>query len=56
MHINDLKLYALNASAMALSFTNMEEVLKLILLTASIIYTIMKIVDMHKKRKDDGNE
>jgi hypothetical protein len=55
MNINDIKLYAFNVSAMALTFTNIEEVLKLILLTASIIYTVMKIVEMHKKRKNGKN-
>jgi len=57
MNINDFKLYALNTSAMVLSFTNIEEVLKLILLTASIIYTILKIVEMKtKKGKNENNE
>ena len=52
MNINDIKLYALNASAMALSFTNIEEVLKIVLLTISIIYTFMKIIEM-KNKKDE---
>jgi hypothetical protein len=57
MNINDFKLYALNTSAMVLSFTNIEEVLKLILLTASIIYTVLKIVEMQtKKGKNENNE
>jgi hypothetical protein len=57
MNINDFKLYALNTSAMVLSFTNIEEVLKLILLTASIIYTVLKIVEMKtKKGKNENNE
>jgi hypothetical protein len=55
MNISDFKLYTFNVLAMALSFTDIEEMLKLILLTASIIYTVMKIVEMHKKRKDDSN-
>jgi len=53
MNINDIKLYALNASAMALSFTNIEEVLKIVLLTISIIYTFMKIFEMRKKNEKD---
>jgi hypothetical protein len=57
MNINDIKLYAFNVSAMALTFTNIEEVLKLILLTASIIYTILKIVEMKtKKSKNENNK
>lgn len=53
MNINDIKLYALNASAMALSFTNIEEVLKIVLLTISIIYTFMKIFEMRNKNEKD---
>lgn len=53
MNINDIKLYALNASAMALSFTNIEEVLKIVLLTISIIYTFMKIIEMKNKNEKD---
>ena len=53
MNISDIKLYTFNVLAMALSFTDIEEVLKLILLTASIIYTILKTVELIKKRNDD---
>jgi hypothetical protein len=53
MSINDLKLYTLNSLAMAISFTNVENTLKIILLLASIIYTIMKTIELIKAKNDD---
>jgi hypothetical protein len=52
MSINDLKLYTLNSVAMAISFTNVENTLKIILLLASIVYTIMKTIELIKKKQD----
>lgn len=53
MSINDLKLYALNSVAMAVSFTNVENTLKIILLLISIIYTILKTIDLFKNKTND---
>lgn len=53
MSINDLKLYGLNSIAMAVSFTNIENTLKIILLLASIIYTIMKTIELIKNKNDN---
>jgi hypothetical protein len=53
MSINDLKLYGLNSIAMAASFTNIENTLKIILLLASIIYTIMKTIELIKAKNDN---
>ncbi len=53
MSINDLKLYTLNSLAMAISFTNVENILKIILLLASIIYTIMKTIELIKAKNDN---
>jgi hypothetical protein len=53
MSHNDLKLYFLNAITMGLSFMNIENALKIILLVISIFYTILKIVETLKKK---GNE
>ena len=39
----DLKLYALNISAVAFSFTTATDILKIVLLIVSIIYTVIKI-------------
>ena len=55
MSTNDLKLYALNSVTMALSFTNIENTLKIILLCISIFYTILKTIDLlfNKKNKNE---
>lgn len=53
MSINDLKLYAFNSIAMAISFTNIENTLKIILLLASIIYTVMKTIELIKSKNDN---
>ena len=55
MSINDLKLYALNSIAMALSFTEIEQVFKLVLLSVSIVYTVMKIIELSKNKKNGSN-
>lgn len=54
MSINDLKLYTLNSVAMAISFTNVENTLKIILLLASIVYTIMKTIELIKNKQNDN--
>ena len=55
MTFNDLKIYMVNSIAMALSFTNIENFLKIILLIASIFYTIMKTIELVKE-KNNGNK
>ena len=55
MSINDLKLYALNSLAMAVSFSNVEATLKILLLCVSIVYTIMKTIELIKNKKDGKN-
>ena len=52
MSVNDLKLYALNSIAMAMTFSNVESTLKIFLLCVSIIYTILKIIDFLIKKKN----
>ncbi len=56
MQINDLKLYALNSLTMAISFTNIEATLKILLLCVSIVYTIMKTIELIKKKYDDKTD
>lgn len=51
MNIEDLKIYGLNSSVMALSFTEIEMALKIILLIATIIYTVHKTVINLKQNK-----
>jgi hypothetical protein len=53
MTLNDIKLYSLNLVTMILSFTNIENFLKIILLFLSIAYTVMKISELIKN-KDEG--
>ena len=55
MSIEDIRLYTLNASAMAVSFTNVEQTLKVVLLCVSIIYTVLKIIEM-KSKKDEADK
>lgn len=47
--IQDLKIYMLNSGVLAVSFTELEMLLKVVLLTATIIYTIQKIYLNEKK-------
>lgn len=53
MTFNDLKLYSLNTIVMAISFSNVENTLKIILLLASIVYTIMKTIELIKNKKNE---
>jgi hypothetical protein len=55
MSPNDLKIYGLNSVSMALSFTEIEQGFKIILLCVSIVYTIMKIIELIKKKNDGKN-
>ena len=49
MEISDLKVYILNASTMAISFSNLEATLKILLLLASIGYTAQRWYLMNKE-------
>ena len=53
MDTTDLKVLTFNAATMALSFSELEEVLKILLLVASIGYTMQKWWIINKKRKED---
>lgn len=55
MSLNDLKLYSLNSLAMAVSFTQVEQIFKIALLSVSIVYTVMKIIELVKKKNDGKN-
>jgi len=54
MSNTDLKLYTLNSITMALSFSNLENTLKIMLLIASIFYTILKTVETLRNKKNDN--
>jgi len=50
--MSDIKLYILNASTFAISFTHIDMVLKVLLLLISIGYTAQKWYLLDKERKD----
>jgi hypothetical protein len=50
--MQDIKLGALNLITFMVSFSNIEQWLKLTLLLVSIVYTIMKIINMSKQNKN----
>jgi hypothetical protein len=54
----DFKVYALNAFSLIISFSQIENGLKVILLMASIVYTIQRIYQgyLEKKEKNLKNE
>ena len=47
-----LKIYTLNTASMIISFSNIEQTLKIILLTVSIVYTIIQTVKILNKKDD----
>lgn len=56
MNIEDLKLTFLNAGAFLISFSNIESILKILLLSVSIVYTTLKIIEMRKNKKNETNK
>jgi hypothetical protein len=56
MNFSDLKLYLLNSFTLAISFANVEAVLKIILLIVSIVYTLYKINELQTKKNDDRKD
>lgn len=50
------KVGVINAIAMLASFTGIEDFLKITLLLVSVIYTVLKIIEIIKKNKDKKNE
>jgi len=57
MSQESLRIYLLNVLTIAITFTNLESILKVILLCISIVYTCMKIIDwvLIKLNKKNGN-
>ena len=51
MKTEDVKLAVINGGSMALSFSDVEAVLKIVLLVASIIYTVFKIVEIKRNQR-----
>lgn len=53
MSIHDLKLYTINTFTMAITFTNIEATLKILLLIASIGYTLQRWYIMNENKNND---
>ena len=56
MNIQDLRLYLLNIITLGISFTAIENSLKILLLLASIVYTIQKIYETYKKKNANNKK
>ena len=56
MNIQDLRLYLLNIFTLGVSFTAIENSLKILLLLASIVYTLQKIYDTYKNKNANNKE
>jgi len=56
MSLDDLRLYTFNIITLGVSFTAVEDSLKIILLLASIVYTFQKIYDTYKKKNEANKE
>jgi len=54
--IDDLKVYALNSGALMISFTQVENVLKILLLIISIAYTLIKMRLAIKNKQDETDK
>jgi len=52
MSQQDIKTYIINTTALAFTFTNMENTLKITLLIFSIIYTVINIYKLLTKKQD----
>jgi len=56
MTMSDLKIYFLNASAFALSYSQLDMILKVMLLVLSIGYTAQRWYLLDKERRNKNNE
>ncbi len=56
MTMSDLKIYFLNASAFALSYSQIDMILKIMLLVLSIGYTAQRWYLLDKERRNKNNE
>ena len=56
MNLGDARLYIFNIITLGISFTAIENSLKIVLLLASIVYTLQKIYDNYKKKNEANKE
>jgi hypothetical protein len=54
--IEDFKVYAINSGALMISFTQVESVLKILLLIISIVYTLIKMRHAILNKKDETDK
>lgn len=55
MTLEDIKIYGLNLVTVAITMTQIETMLKILLLIASIGYTISKWIEIYKNNDGKGN-
>ncbi len=48
MTLDDVKIWCINSGVLAISFTEVEMLLKILLLSSTIVYTIQKIIINNK--------
>ena len=53
MNYNELKLWIINMTVITVTFTQIENALKLILLIVSIGYSLNKWINLRKNKKDE---
>ena len=53
LQIETLKIYGANIFAFATAFTSLNDILKVVLMAASIVYTVVKTVEVLRKLKKD---
>ena len=53
MNYNEVRLWIINMTVITVTFTQIENALKLILLLVSIGYTIDRWIDKRKNKKDE---
>ena len=56
MSITDVKVYGFNALSLMITFTDVEDAVKMILMLASIGYTLHKWYLMHQGAKSNGSK
>lgn len=54
--MESMKLYMLNSLTMIITFTNIENTLKILLLILSILYTCVKIYESFNKPKNEAGQ
>lgn len=53
MNLQDIKIYSFNTAALTISMTNVDDILKMLLLSVSIGYTIQKWYLLNKRRREN---